>query len=82
MPRVRTASHAPPLFLTLSGFQTFLRFNVTFWLPRVVYPTTRVLAQTLSNLVTSNPPLLSHVWATYMALPAEQAILMYACLHL
>ncbi|KAF7964993.1 hypothetical protein HWV62_1166 [Athelia sp. TMB] len=39
------------------------------------YKATRALVQTLSNLVTTNEPLLSDLWNTYMNLPEEQVIL-------
>ena len=40
-------------------------------------PVTRALAQTLSNLVTANEPLLTSLWNSYLCLPEEQLILTY-----
>jgi ataxin-10 len=39
---------------------------------------TRLITQTLSNIVTHNDTLMTKLWSTYMALPEEQAVLMYA----
>ena len=33
--------------------------------------------QTLSNIVTSNDPLIQEIWGIYMALPEDQNILLY-----
>ena len=43
----------------------------------VVLPVTRMLAQTLSNMVTANEALITSIWGSYMQLPEEQLILMY-----
>lgn len=40
------------------------------------YPVTRMLVQTLSNLVTCDEPIISRLWKTYLALPEEQLILL------
>ena len=40
-------------------------------------PVARLLAQTLSNIVTANDVLMSKLWETYMKLPEDQVILMY-----
>lgn len=37
----------------------------------------RMLAQALSNMVTTNEPLMSKLWETYMNLPEDQVILTY-----
>lgn len=37
----------------------------------------RVLAQTLSNLVTGNDMLMTKLWDIYLNLPEDQVILMY-----
>ena len=39
------------------------------------YPVTRLLAQTLSNLVTRNDALSDESWSVYLDLPEEQLIL-------
>ncbi len=41
------------------------------------FPATRMLAQTLSNLVTANDGLMTDLWNSYLNLPEEQLILMY-----
>ncbi|RDB23860.1 Ataxin-10 [Hypsizygus marmoreus] len=38
-------------------------------------PVARMLAQTLSNMVTTNDPLMSRLWETYMNLPEDQVVL-------
>lgn len=38
---------------------------------------TRMLAQTLSNLVTANDGLMTDLWNSYLNLPEEQLILLY-----
>jgi len=47
-------------------------------LPRVVIAllTTRVLTQTLANLITGNQDLLYQFWGMHMAIPEEQSVLM------
>ncbi|KAH9915726.1 spinocerebellar ataxia type 10 protein domain-containing protein [Fomitopsis serialis] len=40
------------------------------------YPTTRMLVQTLSNLVTGNDPLIAKLWKLYLTLPEEQLVLL------
>ena len=42
----------------------------------------RLLAQTLSNIVTANDELMSKLWETYMKLPEDQVILMYGLFDL
>ncbi|KAH9975922.1 hypothetical protein BGW80DRAFT_1295329 [Lactifluus volemus] len=39
------------------------------------FPTTRMLTQTLSNMVTGNQDLLDHFWALHMRIPEEQSVL-------
>lgn len=43
-----------------------------------VFATTRVLTQTLSNLVTGNQELLDQFWSVHMDIPEEQSVLMTA----
>ncbi|KAI9461490.1 spinocerebellar ataxia type 10 protein domain-containing protein [Boletus coccyginus] len=38
------------------------------------YPVTRILIQTLSNMVTSNDGLMTRLWETYLNLPEEQVV--------
>lgn len=38
--------------------------------------TTRVLTQTLSNLVTGNQELLNEFWSAHMNIPEEQSVLL------
>lgn len=40
------------------------------------FATTRMLTQTLSNLVTGNQELLDMFWSVHMEIPEEQSILM------
>ena len=52
----------------------------------IAFATTRVLTQTLSNLVTGNQELLDQFWSDHMDFPEEQSILVYsnkfvACAH-
>ena len=44
---------------------------------RAAFPATRMLVQTLSNLVTANEDLMNRLWNSYLALPEEQLILLY-----
>ncbi|KAF7794316.1 hypothetical protein EIP86_005450 [Pleurotus ostreatoroseus] len=43
---------------------------------RAAFPATRMLVQTLSNLVTANEDLMNRLWNSYLALPEEQLILL------
>jgi hypothetical protein len=40
------------------------------------FTTTRMLTQTLSNLVTGNQELLDRFWSVHMEIPEEQSVLM------
>ena len=42
----------------------------------LAFSATRMLAQTLSNLVTANEDLLNRLWDSYLSLPEEQLVLM------
>ena len=42
----------------------------------IVFATTRVLTQTLSNLVTGNQVLLDQFWSVHMDVPEEQSVIM------
>jgi hypothetical protein len=42
----------------------------------IAFATTRVLTQTLSNLVTGNQELLDQFWSVHMDIPEEQSVLM------
>jgi len=44
--------------------------------PDSVFVTTRVLTQTLANLVTGNQDLIDQFWGVHMAIPEEQSVLM------
>lgn len=37
----------------------------------------RLLAQALSNIVTSNELLVARIWETYLGLPEDQVVVMY-----
>lgn len=39
------------------------------------YPVTRLLTQTLSNIVTTNDGLAQKLWANYLGLPEEKLII-------
>lgn len=43
---------------------------------RTAYPVTRILTQTLSNMVTSNDGLMTRLWETHLNLPEEQVVFM------
>jgi ataxin-10 len=42
----------------------------------IAFATTRMLTQTLSNLVTGNQELLDQFWSVHMEIPEEQSVLM------
>lgn len=42
----------------------------------IAFATTRVLTQTISNLVTGNQELLDQFWSVHMDIPEEQSVLM------
>jgi hypothetical protein len=44
----------------------------------IAFIVTRILTQTLSNLVTSNQQLIVKLWDIYMNLPEDQVVLTYA----
>lgn len=48
----------------------------TPFISRTAYAATRMLIQTLSNMVTSNDDLMSHLWETSMNLSEEQVVFM------
>ncbi|KLO19280.1 hypothetical protein SCHPADRAFT_898858 [Schizopora paradoxa] len=56
--------------------ETAFRFTSFFTMEdKESHVATRFLVQTLSNMVTSNEPLISRLWSTYIALPEEQNVL-------
>ncbi len=61
-------------------FHAFISAIQSLFFPSILIalPVTRMLVQVLSNLVTSNAPLAQTLWTTYLNLPMENLILMYA----
>jgi ataxin-10 len=51
-------------------------FHSWHFLMGIAFATTRVLTQTLSNLVTGNQELLDQFWSVHMEIPEEQSVLM------
>ena len=81
-PSIRTVAHTYTshiLVLNEDGKTTFFAESVLIRILSGVqdFVTTRILIQSISNIITSNEALLQQLWDTYMGLSEEKSILMH-----
>jgi hypothetical protein len=79
-PQIRTLLFAyTSFYATQDESSVFVFTNYTILGRRFYFQaflTTLLLAQTISNIVTSNENLLPHLWGAYMNVPEEQSIML------